>query len=651
MRAWNVACLLMAGALLSAATIAPRPARADPPPLTIYGGLPAFEMATLSPSGGRVALIGTVEGRRQLLLLDADGKLLSTTDVGDNKVRQIRWGGEDRVVVWISATTALGMDFTADKTELSSALVIPVDGSASWAVFDRKPSITGGVRGFYGIEQRDGRWYGYFGGITLADNRASRYLAQTTAELYEVDLVTRDIHRIAVRAGEGIRRDWIIGPEGQPAGSLDFTPRDGSWTIRNGDGKQIASGRNPLGGIDLVSLGRTAGTIIYSRTDESSSEDHWLELPANGGTAQEVLAGTGPRHGYVDDRSRLLIGYRGDVDKSDSIFFDPQRQRVFRGTRKAFPGLNVELIDWNDAFDRLLVKTDGTGDPGTWWIVDIKTGKATDLGISYTIASKDVGPVRTVNYTAQDGLAMSGVLTLPPGRAPKGLPVVMLPHGGPAARDYPEFDWWAQAFASRGYAVFQPNFRGSTGFGAAFEKAGHGEWGRKMQSDISDGLAELARAGIVDPKRACIMGGSYGGYAALAGVTLQQGLYRCAVAVAGVSDVQAMYQTEVHESGGDATLIRALKDEIGSGRDLKLVSPVNFVAKADAPVLLIHGKDDTVVAYAQSRAMESALRRAGKPVELVTLPSEDHWLSRGATRLKMLESAMSFVERHNPPDK
>ncbi len=147
---------------------------------------------------------------------------------------------------------------------------------------------------------------------------------------------------------------------------------------------------------------------------------------------------------------------------------------------------------------------------------------------------------RMVDYRASDGLALRGVLTLPPGRRPKALALVVLPHGGPEERDYPRFDWWAQAFASRGYAVFQPNFRGSSGYGVQFRNAGLGEWGRKMQTDISDGVADLAKKGIVDPKRACIVGGSYGGYAALAGVTVQQGLYRCAVSVAGVADLSDM---------------------------------------------------------------------------------------------------------------
>lgn len=225
----------------------------------------------------------------------------------------------------------------------------------------------------------------------------------------------------------------------------------------------------------------------------------------------------------------------------------------------------------------------------------------------------------------------------------------MLPHGGPHAQDRAEFDWWAQAFASRGYAVFQPNFRGSTNRDDAFRRAGYGEWGGKMQSDVSDGLAALAAKGVVDPKRACIAGASYGGYAALAGVTLQQGLYRCAVSVNGVSDLGDLYQEDYRDSGEAPVSKRALLEQLGPRHVWPSRSPRRQAAKADAPVLLIHGKDDTVVPYSHTSRMADALRDAGKPVEVVTLAGEDHWLSRAATRGQMLSEAVAFVEKHNPP--
>jgi dipeptidyl aminopeptidase/acylaminoacyl peptidase len=297
-----------------------------------------------------------------------------------------------------------------------------------------------------------------------------------------------------------------------------------------------------------------------------------------------------------------------------------------------------------------LVTTNGNGDSGTWWEVDLNALAANPVGFERPeVNAGDVGAISTIIYKAADGMELDGILTLPVGKAPKNLPVILFPHGGPTGHDEPRFDWWAQGLASRGYAVFQPNFRGSTNRDAAFVKAGHGEWGRKMQTDISDGLAHLAAQGIIDPKRACIVGASYGGYAALAGVTLQKGLYRCAVSVAGVSDLQLMVSTDIHESGSNPVLKRNLTAEIGKGRELKDVSPRRLAAEADAPILLVHGKDDVVVPYKQSTIMADALKGAGKPYEFVTLAGEDHWFSKSVTRQKMLEAVVAFVEKHNPP--
>ena len=187
-------------------------------------------------------------------------------------------------------------------------------------------------------------------------------------------------------------------------------------------------------------------------------------------------------------------------------------------------------------------------------------------------------------------------------------------------RDERGFDWWAQAFASRGYAVFQPNYRGSGGVSAEFRHAGFGQWGKKMLSDIADGVAEIAKRQIVDPKRACIVGASYGGYAALASVTLQQGLYRCAVSVAGPSNLPLFgaWQSQIYGYDNDTSRYwRKLTGADTEGEPvLRAISPALMAEKADAPILLIHGKDDTRVPIAQSEEMASALKRAGKALRV-----------------------------------
>jgi len=638
------------GASAAAAEVA-----APPVALDVYGRLPVFEMAAISGSGTRIALIGSVKDQRYLLVLGADNKIQRAFPVGDMKIDWLKWAGDDLLLMQHRNTEALGIGFTADKAELRSVTVLSVASGAHQEVFGQERSITGGVQGFFGLMQRDSRWYGFFSGAVLdhSDEAGSGgvVLTSTRPALYEVELATGRTRQLAKRADSQLLwRDWVLATDGTVAATLNLNQSSGEWHLSNAARKELVAGENRAGGVDLLGLAATADHVLYEQEDEASGDRYYYQVPLAGGAREEVLPDVAVIQPVEDPRTRQLIGYVSDEDYPQVRFFDEAHNAAVRGIAKAFPGRHMRVRSWSDSFRRYIVTTEGPTDPGTWWFVDIDSGVATPLGSSYLVPGAQVGAVSVVRYHAADGTQIDGVLTLPPHREAKNLPVILLPHGGPADRDYPGFHWWAQAFAEQGYAVFQPNFRGSTGYGPAFERAGHGEWGRKMQTDISDGLAELARQGIVDPKRACIMGGSYGGYAALAGVSLQQGIYRCAVSVAGVSDVGKMKYTDQKESGYRSTTTRALEDMLGKGTRLQDISPVNFAQRVDVPVLLIHGKDDTVVAYAQSTAMASALRNAGKSVELVTLDGEDHWLSHSATRLAMLQHASEFIRRYNPPD-
>jgi dipeptidyl aminopeptidase/acylaminoacyl peptidase len=337
-------------------------------------------------------------------------------------------------------------------------------------------------------------------------------------------------------------------------------------------------------------------------------------------------------------------------------FFDPKDQATWDAVNKVFPNEQVDLVSWSNDRRKMVVKVTGPLHGVLLAVVDLASHKATPIGQTYAgISPNDVADVSIASYRAQDGMKIDAFLTLPTGREAKNLPLIVLPHGGPAARDEAGFDWWAQALASRGYAVLQPQFRGSDGLGWKLESAGFGEWGRKMQSDLSDGVKALAKAGLVDPKRVCIVGGSYGGYAALAGVTLEQGVYRCAVSYAGVSDLHRMIGgvwsawVDAGKSSGARYLDRFVGAKEPSDPVFDKVSPIRHVAEANVPILLIHGKEDSVVPYEQSVLMEAALKGAGKSVEFVTLENEDHWLSHDATRQQMLQATVTFLEKNNPP--
>jgi dienelactone hydrolase len=642
--------LALAGALCLASL-----ARAEPPPVETYGKLPAVELVSLSPSGDCYAYV-TVDGENLTLIVSsfADSKLLVHASLGDVKLRDISWAGEGHVLFTTTNTVDLGWQFTTAKAELASVKVLNLVTHKSFTVFGANAAVANTVRGRYGIAQVAGHWYGYFGGITYGASKSrERFLDTTIADLYRVDLDTGAISKIA--SGSRISEDWLVGPTGEIIARSTYDQLSGQWKVLTDNGVRVlASGNAEFGGLNLH-LGQTPDELLIAEPRPTDGARVYVQLPLSGAPAAPVADSATIQRPLFDRTSGLWIGSIAGGDQPRARLFAPDLEARMAGTLKAFPKLNVALESWNGDFTRMIVFTTGGDDSGTYWLVDIAKHSAVPLGYQYpTIQPEDVGPIRMVDWKAADGLALRGVLTLPPGWAAKNLPLVVLPHGGPEARDYPVFDWWAQAFASRGYAVFQPNFRGSAGYGGPFRNAGLGQWGRKMQTDISDGVAELAERGIIDPKRACIVGGSYGGYAALAGVTVQQGLYRCAVSVAGVSDPGGMIRLSRQTHTFDSAETRYWKAFMGansiSDAELDAISPLKLAKRADAPILLIHGKDDTVVPPAQSTAMEAALRGADKPVELIWLPGEDHHLSREATRVLMLNSAVAFVEKYDPPD-
>jgi dipeptidyl aminopeptidase/acylaminoacyl peptidase len=302
-----------------------------------------------------------------------------------------------------------------------------------------------------------------------------------------------------------------------------------------------------------------------------------------------------------------------------------------RGLRKYFEeSANVNIFDASQDEKNFLLHVEGPKDPPAYFYYQSEKKDIQMIGsVRKALETVSMPTAKVVTWKSADGKEMHGYLTLPPG-APAGtkLPMVVHPHGGPEARDQLTFDRRVQFFAARGYAVFQPNFRGSAGFGRAFAESGYGEWGRKMQDDITDGVRMLVDTGVADPARMCIVGGSYGGYAALVGASLTPDLYKCAVSIAGVSDLEDFISWRKRNWGSDSEgyryWLKAIGDPDKDEAKLKAVSPLQLVDKIKIPVLLLHGTDDYVVPIAQSRAMKKALDRNGKKTELVEFEKEGH---------------------------
>lgn len=650
--------LAMLGALfLLPAAVATAQMQEPPAPLPLseYGKLPDVERVVMSPSGDRVAMITTLEGRRVLLALGPDNKPLRIVGVGDLKIRWMRWVGEERVLLTTSNTIDLPNNFTTDQYEASTAQIIPIsDGVDAGTVFGGKSRYFAGVLGNYGIRREGDTYFGFFGGIEYRRNSGRGVNAGVYAfdhgrpHLFKVNLSNFDVERVADAADENHSRDWVVDGDGSVAFTLDVNEDSGDWSIRNAQSRTIAEGTQARGAISLVGMNFDGTKVIFAERSDIGS--NWYVIGQEGGEPEVFLDDVDFERLFFDPANGQLMGYTTGEDETERhIFADPELQDKAERVRVAFSSFESWMSDWTSDLSDVVVRTSGNGDSGTYFAVDLSTNRANALAYQrMAIGPQHVGPISTFEYTARDGLEMDGILTTPPGVEPVNLPVVVLPHGGPHRADRPVFNWWAQAFASRGYAVWQPNFRGSTNRSVAFRRAGYGEWGRAMQTDKTDGLMALAEAGIVDPSRACIVGASYGGYAALAGVTIEQGIYRCAVSVNGVSDIRDMYSEDYRASGRERTTRVALREQLGDPDLWNDVSPRRLAERADAPVMLIHGVDDTVVLYSHSSRMADKLDDADKPYELVTLEGEDHWLSLSTTRHQMLSNAMRWVETYNP---
>lgn len=347
----------------------------------------------------------------------------------------------------------------------------------------------------------------------------------------------------------------------------------------------------------------------------------------------------------TEDNRMLGVSYTAERVKQH--WFDPELAAIQADLDKASPGLDVRIVSMNRDSSRMLVHIGAPDRMGAYYVFDRNAGKMALFALeNEALQAKAMAPVKTIHYKARDGIDIQAVLTLPRGREPKSLPLVLMPHGGPNARDYETWDYWAQFVASRGYAVIQPNYRGSTGLGQAFADLGDGEWGLKMQDDLNDAVDHLAKSGIADPKRVCIVGGSYGGYAAMYAAGRDPGRFRCAVSFAGVSDLVALKRF-------DRTFLNknSATDWLESrAADLRAVSPIGNVERVSVPLLLVHGKKDLRVPVAQSRSIAEALEKSGKTVRYIELPEGDHNLSRQDDRVTFLTELAAFLVKYNPAD-
>lgn len=446
-----------------------------------------------------------------------------------------------------------------------------------------------------------------------------------------IDIAADDAGRVRLAAGlddKGVQR--LFAPDGEGWRMLD----------------------HPGGPPESVSVHRASpdGSKVFLTTGDATGRSCVREfVPARGALAERICSDS-PRFGapvFALDGDQL-IGTTVENGLPEWHFFDESHPdaRMLRTLAKTFAGERVTVTSHTLDGRSLVVRVDGGTNPGEFFLVDRQTRKGRFLLARRPwIDPRAMAPVEAVRYETRDGAAIHGYLTRPAGARRSGLPLVVMPHGGPhGVRDFWEWDGWAQAMASRGYAVLQPNYRGSGGYGVLHERAGYRKWGTLMQDDLTDGVNWAVRQGIADPGRICIVGASYGGYAALMSATREPDLYRCAVGFAGAYDLaaQASDSDIDHSLMGRLYLERVLGDEAAMAAQ----SPVAHVARLKAAVLIAHGTADRRVPFSQARLLRKALERHGKPYEWLEFAGEEHGFYDDDNHALFLERLIGFLDRH-----
>lgn len=660
-RLFATACL---AAMLSAGSMA----RADPPTIADFVRAPTLSNATLSPSGRYLVWTVRTGDDNALHIRDLETGHVSTMAAGSSRehfggvyIDWISWKTDDRLLIGITRLE-LRRRGQRENGHIRSILY----GRSVMSV-SRDGSDMKALKAPQSDDTNPGEVLD-----TLRDEPDHILMTYRTftggLDVARVNVVTGESQKIL----SGHRRvlDYLTDREGSIVGRIAYrgsTGRivlmealdaDGGWTevfrLRRDEIRELP---------DYEFLGPTAepGKIYVAIQPEAAGgEDtagvHVFDF------ATRAMGPTIWRNARYDvsdilvnaDTSELVAGcYWADIYRCD--FADRADNAVMTGIRRFLgDSWSVSVISQAQDGSRWLVHASAPNNPGEFYIFDVDERRMNFVGSIYpTLPETSLGVMQRIDYAAGDDQPLFGYLTRPPGVAEDAKPpLVVMPHGGPEMRDYLTYDMWAQFLATRGYQVFQPNFRGSSGMGKAFAEAGYRQWGARMQDDVTAGVEHLIAQGLADRDQVCMVGASYGGYAALQAGAAQPDLYRCVISIAGPSDLLEMLQWERSEAGADSDRyeywVKSIGDPRADRERIEAASPLRRAADWRLPLLLIHGDQDEVVPVSQSRDMNRALSRAGKDVRLVVLEDAEHNGWSTAQETIVLTEMESFLARHLP---
>ncbi|HEU0225087.1 MAG TPA: S9 family peptidase [Steroidobacteraceae bacterium] len=640
-------------------------AQAALPPASAFSRLPAMSLVRLSPGGQQMAWVEHRSGRPLVVMFSlAENRVLRETAPpadGPFTMRNLSWSDDRTLLIELSMTDTRRTRLSGPSM-VEYSRVIAVDaagGGARVLMMDdrirRYSARTNLLRAHTGrpgvviMSSWDFLETGYTQetGSRLVGGRKD---SGVTHSLFEVDVATGGARRL--HAGTPFTQSWIVDGAGGAVALTEWDAARAEYRVkarRGGSFKVIYESSDPEA-LRPVMLTAEGDALVAIGARDGARVRAW-RMPLQGGEITAISEDAEDVEFAVADRfTGALAGLQLGGLEPTVRWLDPKLERMQQSVNAAFPGKQVAVYNRSVDYRRLVTRVESAGSPPVYYFVDLDKGTADIVGESYPELERvRLGMREATSYPARDGLEIPAYLTLPPGWDRKSrLPLVLFPHGGPRSRDDSGFDWWAQFMATRGYAVLQPQFRGSTGFGADVTRAGTRAWGKGMQDDLTDGVAAMIERGVADADRVCIVGASYGGYAALAGVTLTPDLYRCAASVNGIADLPAMLGYLKNAYGEESHTLDAWERLVGHRYDHQLAdtSPARQADRIRAAVLVMHAGEDTIVPIAQAQIMVEALRAHKVTHEYVEIDGEDHWLSTARGRQVVLAKLESFLADH-----
>ena len=666
---------LAAGAVLALSAHARE--ASTPPSINAFLNQPLLFSAELSPSGQWLSMIRDESYAPHIILtdLDSENPAFSGQLLGENIiVNWVEWANEETLILSITLLTD-GQGNLVSLSKLSDSNLADMRRHI-WPVtrlmlMDRKTKSMRRV--FAGDRLLEKNLY--LGSVvSFLPDDPEHFLMATRLrgdlDLFRINVRTGDHERVAIGAKN--TGAWYVDSAGEPAFRVDFNRRGTRATFYGREDRD--NGSIKWRKLKSVRIDRNGNDNVEQATEfrpiapGPDIATYYVAARPSGANTTGIYLYNFETDTFVenlksDDRFDIesaLINwetgeYLGSYHYEDTLkidYLDPVLQTHISRLDDQFEGQsNVVPLDSSRDGKRWLVETIGPLDGGTYLVYDTEKAELTPVGMRRpALKPETLSPVQVIHYTARDGLPLTGYYTRPVGLEAGAIPpLVVMPHGGPEMRDTLTFDGHAQLLASHGYAVFQPNFRGSSGYGLHFADAGRRQWGLAMQTDIEDGLKHLMSEGLARAGNACIYGYSYGGYAALAAATLTPDDYECVIAGSGPSDLSKMVRWIGREEGFKSENYEYWTAHIGHPShhrdEMEAVSPALLASR----VLLIHGKEDVIVPVEQSEYMHKALKEAGKDVTYLELKNSGHSFRPVSERQTEMETVLAFLAQHLTP--